>query len=166
VWITPISTCTAQKILSHSHTSTKTLTPWLVASLFPSLLLGLPSDCPQGRRPDQDSVHHPIWSIHIQDYILQAEERKSYISSSHPAIYALPINYTAMLKPTWMMWSLRPETTTSSSLTSRKPSIACACFGGSSTQPSASSAYIKENYSVPSSVTEELKPTRRRLLPP
>jgi hypothetical protein len=81
---------------------------------------------------------------------------------SGPSNYALLISYTAMLEPTWTTWSSRPQPTTSSSLISRKPSTAYANFHGSLTQLSASSACHKENYSVLSLVTEQLKQTRRR----
>jgi hypothetical protein len=87
------------------------------------------------------------------------------LHTSEPSSFASLISYIAMLKLTWMTWSSRLESTTSSSPTSRKPSTGCTSSGGSSTQPSASSAYCKGNYSVSSSVTEELKPTQRRLFP-
>jgi hypothetical protein len=73
--------------------------------------------------------------------------------------------YTAVLKFRWMTWSSGLESTTSTSPTSRKPSIACTSSGGSSTQQSASLAYHKGHYSVSLLVTEELKPTQKRLLP-
>jgi hypothetical protein len=84
---------------------------------------------------------------------------------SGPSNYALLISYIATLKPTWTTWSSRPEPMMSSSLISRKPSTAYASFDGSLTQPSASSACHKENYSVSSLVTEELKQTRRSSSP-
>jgi hypothetical protein len=61
-----------------------------------------------------------------------------------------------------MVWSSILDPTTSSSLISRRHSIAYGSFDGSLTRPSASLACLKENYSGSLSVTEELKPTRKR----
>jgi hypothetical protein len=60
---------------------------------------------------------------------------------------------------------IKTRSMTSSSLILRKPSTVYASFDENLTQPSASSACHKENYSVSSLVIEELRQTRRRSLP-
>jgi hypothetical protein len=52
-----------------------------------------------------------------------------------------------MLKLMWMMWSSRPDPMMSSSLISRRLSIACDGFDGSSTRQSASLVCLRANYS-------------------
>ena len=58
----------------------------LHTTLLPWLLLGLPSDRPQGRRLDQDCIHHPIWRLCIQNYVFWAEECMSYIPAGHSTL--------------------------------------------------------------------------------
>jgi hypothetical protein len=82
-----------------------------------------------------------------------------------PSNCASRTSYTTTLKLTWMMWSSRPDPTTSSSLISRKHSTACRSFDGSLTRRSASLACHKENYSGSLLVTEELKQTQNRSTP-
>jgi hypothetical protein len=65
----------------------------------------------------------------------------------------------------WMTWSSRPETPTRSSLILRRLSHPCGSTGGSSIRTSASSAYLRENYSASSSAITASKPTLRRSLP-
>jgi hypothetical protein len=36
----------------------------------------------KGGRSDQNSVHHPLWSIHIQYNIIRVEERRSHLSTA------------------------------------------------------------------------------------
>jgi hypothetical protein len=69
------------------------------------------------------------------------------------------------LKPMWMTWSSRPETPTRSSPILKRLSHPCGSTGGSSTRTSASSAYLRENYSASSSAIATSRPTPRRCPP-
>jgi hypothetical protein len=66
-------------LLAPMHRPSHRLCGWLCPALFPRLLVGLSPDRSQGRRSDQDSVHHPLWSICLHNHVLRVEERKSHI---------------------------------------------------------------------------------------
>jgi hypothetical protein len=72
---------------------------------------------------------------------------------------------TRTSKLMWMTWSSRPETPTSSSPILKRLSHLCGSTSGSSTRTSASSAYLRENYSDSSSAIVASKPIPRRSPP-
>jgi hypothetical protein len=108
VSIIPISTCTAQKILSRSHASNKSLTSQLAASCSLSLIatwatIRLPS------RKKTRSRHYSSPGLeHTHTRLCPSGWRTQELHISEPSSYASPISYTPMLKPTWMTWSLKP----------------------------------------------------------
>jgi hypothetical protein len=72
---------------------------------------------------------------------------------------------TRTSKPTWMMWSSRPETPTRSSPILKRLSHLCESTAGSSTRTNASSVYRRENYLASSSAITTSKSTPRRSPP-
>jgi hypothetical protein len=74
-------------------------------------------------------------------------------------------NSTRTSKPTWMTWLSRPETQARSSTILKRLSYPCASTAGSSTRTSASSAYLRANYSASSSAIAASKPIPRRSPP-
>jgi hypothetical protein len=106
VWITLISTNTAEGSL---RAPTHWLSHWLYGllrpTLFPWLLLKLPLDRSQGRRPNQESVNHPLWSMCLHNHILQVEDCRSHLSAGHPIMPNLEETFNSLRK---FQWKLNP----------------------------------------------------------
>jgi hypothetical protein len=86
VWIILILINTARRILrAPTHPPSRRLHGWLRLALLPQLLLGLSSYSSQGG-PDQNGVHHPLWSIRLHHNIIWVEERRSHLSTGHPTV--------------------------------------------------------------------------------
>jgi hypothetical protein len=78
------STSTAPRTPSGCRGLTKSSTPrGLRPPLLPRLLLRVPPDHDQGRRPGEDRVHHPVWRVLLHDHVLRVVERWRYIATGY-----------------------------------------------------------------------------------
>jgi hypothetical protein len=56
-------------------------------TLLPRLLLRVPPDLYQGRRPGEDHVHHPVWRLLLHDNVIRVEERWRYVPTSYLGLF-------------------------------------------------------------------------------
>jgi hypothetical protein len=81
------STNTAPRTPSSCRGLIKSSTPRrLRPTLLPRLLLRVPIDRDQGRRPGEDRVHHPVWCVLLHDHVLRVEERRRHLPMSYPGL--------------------------------------------------------------------------------
>jgi hypothetical protein len=69
------------------RTGDSSKTTMIGAALLPRLLLRVPPDCYQGRRPGEDRVHHPVRRLLLQDHVVRVEEHRRYLPASHPGLF-------------------------------------------------------------------------------
>ena len=82
----PQQTLSEGSFWAPTHRPSHRLDGRLRSAILPWLLLRLSSNSPQGRRSNQDSIHHSIRCLWIQDHVLWIKERWSNILACHTAM--------------------------------------------------------------------------------
>jgi hypothetical protein len=78
--------CPMDPLRAPTHQPSHRLYGWLRLALLRRLLLGLPSNSSQGGRPDQNGIHHPLWSIRLHYNVIRVEERRSHLPTGYPTV--------------------------------------------------------------------------------
>jgi hypothetical protein len=85
---TPISKSTTQGPLrATADRSSRGFQGGLRPTLLPRLLLWVPPDRYQGRRPVEDRVHHPVRCLLLHNNVVRVEERRCYVPTSYPDLF-------------------------------------------------------------------------------
>jgi hypothetical protein len=61
---------------------------WLQPSKFSRLLFWVSLDFPQGRRPNQDILHHSIWCILLYNYALWTKKHRCKLPAGYTTVSA------------------------------------------------------------------------------